>query len=95
MPFIFGLSLDWTFNVGDLLTTGIMFLGGIYAFIKTFVQMRDVLRDLLRTVGTEEPPTGLVGDVHEIKLEQRLHRDWLVAAGIDRRRNDRLSNDKQ
>lgn len=74
------MEVDATIHLSDL----IMFGGGIIAFISTFMRVRDALRDLTKAVGTPgPPPTGLMGDVHHIKREQRQHRDWLVRAGLD------------
>lgn len=74
------MNFDWTIHASDL----IVFSGGIIAFVTTFLRVRDALRDLTKAVGTPgPPPTGLMGDVHHIKSEQREHRDWLVRAGLD------------
>lgn len=80
---------DWTVHVSDLLVFG----GGLWAFFKVFLTVRDALKELTAAVGQKMPPTGLVGEVEHIKLEQQDHRDWLIAAGLDRRhqQHDRRS----
>jgi hypothetical protein len=72
------IDFDWTISFSDILIFG----GGLIAFLKTFVTVRDSLRDLLFAVGKEHPPSGILGDLHHVKRELRRHRDWLVANGF-------------
>lgn len=76
------LHVDWTINITTLLLVGT----ALAAFFKGFLSVRDSLRDLIAAVGVKEPqPTGIMGELHHIKIEQQHHRDWLIAAGMDRR----------
>jgi len=70
---------DNTIHLSDLLIFG----GGVLAFFKVFLSLRDEMRDLRKAVGGVDPPEGLVGDVHHLKRESRQHREWLIRAGID------------
>lgn len=77
------LQWDFTVHVSDMLVFG----GGLWAFFKIFLTVRDALKELTAAVGQKLPPSGLMGEVEHIKLEQSDHRDWLIAAGLDRRRS--------
>ena len=73
-------EIDSTIHLSDLVVFG----GGLIAFVSIFIRMRDAMRDLTRAVGSPgPPPTGLIGDLHHVKREQRTHRDWLVRGGLD------------
>ena len=74
------MTFDWTINLSDVFLVG----GGILAFLKVFLSMRDAHVELTRVVGREDPPTGLVGDVKHIRIEQQEHREWLIRAGLDK-----------
>ena len=74
------MTIDWTINISDVAILG----AGIIAFVKVSMSLRDTLRDVVRRIGTEEPPSGLLGDVHHIKKEQQQHREWLIRGGMDR-----------
>jgi hypothetical protein len=80
MPFV-AVSFDWTVHVSDVMLFG----AGIWAFITMFVSLRDAIRDLSVNVGKKHPREGLLGDVEHMKEEIQEHRDWLIAAGLDRR----------
>ena len=68
--------IDWQIHFGDLLVGA----GFIVAFLKVFLGNRDVQRDLVRIV------TDLREDVDRIDRRQHMHHEWLIAGGIDRRR---------
>lgn len=84
---------DWTLNI----TTLLIVAGALVTFFKGFISVRDALRDLTKVVGQETPqPTGLLGDIFHMKIEQQQHRDWLIGAGLDRRNHqDRRERDHQ
>ena len=81
------MTLDWSISISDLFLIG----GGILAFLKIFLSVRDTLtshdeglRTLKQEVGTVDPPSGLKGDVKHVKREQQEHREWLIRAGLDK-----------
>ena len=74
------MTFDWTINLGEVLLVG----GGIVAFLKVFLSMRDSHVEVVRVLGKEEPPSGVVGDVKHIRIEQQEHREWLIRAGLDK-----------
>lgn len=77
---------DWTINVTNILICG----GTLVAFFRGFLAVRDAIRDLTKTVGeVGPPPTGMIREIEHIRVEQADHRDWLIAAGLDRRGYDR------
>lgn len=69
---------DFTISVSDL----VLFGGGVFAFLKVLLLVRDGLRDLARSVGTTNPPSGLLGDMLEVKGDIRQQREWLIRAGV-------------
>jgi len=71
--------IDWTVSVSDILILG----GGLVAFVKMFLSLRDSLRDISRAIGQKEPPDGLIGDVQGLKRESRQHRDRLIEMGAE------------
>jgi hypothetical protein len=80
------MTFDPTINISDL----ILFAGGILAFVRVWLTVRDGMRALTEAVGEKgPPPTGLMGDVHHLRRETRTHRDWLIRAGLDGRPDDR------
>lgn len=64
------MSFDWSISVSDVIMIGGLLFG--------LVKARDAFRDLAKSVGTEHPPTGLVGDVKGLKQQTRQHHDWLL-----------------
>lgn len=83
-----GFHIDWTVNI----TTLFLIVGALFSFFKVFLWFRDIINELARVVGkVGPPPTGMQGDIHHIKIEQRAHRDWLVRAGY----NGRLPHGKE
>jgi hypothetical protein len=74
------MQIDWTVNVSDVVIVG----GGLFAFIKVFLALRDSMRDVANAVGKKDPPSGLLGDVYHLSEEQRQHREWLIRAGLDK-----------
>lgn len=76
------LNFDTTIHLSDLVMWG----GGLLAFFKVFLSVRDAMRDLTRAVGTASPPSGLRGEMQEVKGEVRQHHTWLVRAGLDQAR---------
>jgi hypothetical protein len=77
------VNFDWTVSISDV----VLFGGGIIAFLKIGLAVRDTMRDVVRAVGSEDPPSGLLGDVYHIKTEQQQHREWLIRGGFDRDRH--------
>lgn len=73
------MTFDWTISVSDVLLFG----GGVFAFVRVFMTVRDSLRDLSTAVGHAEPPSGLIGDVRAIQAEQQQQREWLIRGGLD------------
>lgn len=86
-----GITMDWTIQFSDLLLIG----GGVFAFIKMFLMLRDTLRDLVRMVGTDQPRTGLIGKMGDIQDQVNDHHTWLVRAGLDRRARDRSDEERR
>ena len=78
------MNFDWTISFSDVVLVG----GGIVAFLKVMLWQRDQTRDIVRVLGAEHPPTGIMGDVFHLKRETRRHRDWLVANGYHDDRDD-------
>lgn len=74
------MNFDTTINLSDLLVIG----GGVIAFLKIWLKVRDVLRDVQLVLGSiGPPPSGLVGEVHAMRRELGTHREWMIRAGID------------
>ena len=80
-------TFDWTISLSDVFLLG----GGILAFGKIFLAVRDTLtshdeglRALKQDVGASDPPSGLKGDVKHIRREQQEHREWLIRGGLDK-----------
>ena len=73
------MTFDWTVSISDVAIFG----GGACAFVRVWLTVRDALRDLAHAVGSADPPTGLIGDVTQMKIEQQAHREWLIRAGLD------------
>lgn len=70
-----GIKFDGTVNLGQILTIG----GGIVAFLKMWLGMRDILRDNTRDIlGLKEVSRNVCDQVDE-------HERWLVSAGLDQR----------
>lgn len=78
------MTFDWTINVGSMVMTG----GAIVTGVRVLLSMRDTIRDLTRVVGQAYPPTGLIGEVHEMKMRVETHHEWLVRSGLDRPTSD-------
>ena len=76
------ITFDPTISLSDL----IIFGGGVIAFARTYIVMRDALRDLKSAVGTIDLPRGLAGEVHQLNRTTSQHHEWLVRAGLDRKR---------
>ena len=78
----FAVLFDATIHLSDLIA-----YGGLLALVwKIFLSFRDDLRDLKRDLGGDgPPPTGLIGDVRILEKRGQEHREWLIAAGLDRR----------
>lgn len=76
---------DTTIHLSDL----IIFGGGIIAFLKVFLSVRDGLRDIARTVGSDDPPSGLVGRMQGAEHRLSEHHEWLIRVGIDQQRAQR------
>ena len=72
-------TIDWSIQFSDLLLFG----GGVWAFLKIFIGMRDSLRDITRLLGTSNPPEGVLGDVFNLKRESQRHRTWLIEIGSE------------
>lgn len=83
------MTVDWTIHASDVGLLG----SGLVAFVVMFLKIRDVLRDVIRSVGTADPPTGLIGDVKHLAKEQQLHREWLIRWGLDRHAASASGND--
>lgn len=75
------MRFDWTIQMGDL----IMFTGSVITIFLVGLKVRDQIRDLVHAVGAEEPPSGLIGKVAKIEMQQDKHHMWLVRNGLDRR----------
>lgn len=75
--------MDWTISFSDV----VLFGGGILTFLKIFLSMRDMIRDLTTVVGKDNPPSGLVGEIRTVRTQQSLHHEWLV----DLRARDRFA----
>lgn len=67
------------FNPTISLDTILLVGGGIIAFAKIFLSIRDLLRDHSADIKM------MKGDIFHLKQESGSHRDWLIAAGLDRR----------
>lgn len=74
------MTFDYSIHLSDLLLVG----GGILAFLKVFLSLRDLIRDLDRRVGTEVPRSGLTGDVRALQGESKQHREWFIRSGMDK-----------
>lgn len=80
-----GIKFDGTVNLGQILTIG----GGIVAFLKMWLGMRDILRDNTRDIlGLKEESRN-----HGDRIEE--HENWLVGAGLDRRSNEERRRAKE
>lgn len=77
------ITIDWTISAGQIM----MFVGWVITVAVFTVKLRDQLRDLVRAVGTHEPPTGLIGQVRELTDRQEQHHEWFIRSGMDRRRS--------
>lgn len=75
------MTFDGTVHVAELLVLA----AAAWGIFKGGIGMRDAVRDLTALVGKKNPPEGLMGDVEVLKMTAAEHRDWLVAAGLDRR----------
>jgi hypothetical protein len=62
---------DYSISLSDIL----IFMGGLIAFLKVSVGVRDSMRDMARQIGSKDPPDGLLGDVQGLKYEARKRRD--------------------
>jgi hypothetical protein len=76
------MGIDWTVNASDVA----IFVGGVVAFLKTFLSLRDGMRDMSAKIGSKDPPEGLLGEVHYLSTEVRDHRDQLIALRSRRER---------
>ncbi len=83
------LQFDTTVHLSDVVMVG----GGLVAFVTMFVQLRDAIRDLKNAVGTKDPAMGLLGDMEDVKTEQRMIRDWVISMR-GRRTYDNLIDDR-
>lgn len=68
-------TVDTQIHLSDLLLFG----GALVAFVKMFVSNRDILRDLVKAMGT------LTKDVDRIEDRQQQHHEWLIRDGLDLR----------
>lgn len=91
------MAIDWTLDVGNLLVMA----GGIISFFGGAIMVRDSLRDMQKTIGSEEHKTGLFGKIadHDSKLVElskghRLHRDWLIAINAAADEDKRIRMDR-
>jgi hypothetical protein len=75
--------MDFQLHLSDILLVG----GGIWAYLRTshrtISQLTHAVEDLTQALGSAHPPSGILGDISELKLETRRHRDWLIAAGVN------------
>lgn len=72
------INFDGTINLGQVLTIG----GGIVAFLKMWLGMRDIQRDNTKDIlGLKE-----VARSHGDSIAE--HEKWLISAGLDRRSNE-------
>lgn len=76
--------IDYTLRLSDFLMIFLtLFLApSLWRGGKALFAMRDSIKDLTRAMGTNDPPSGVLGDVAHLKREARRHRDWLIEAGI-------------
>ena len=77
-------TVQLTIQVASLVSFGGLALKGISIALST----RDAIRDFVREMGTENPPTGMLGRVKVLETKQSEHQDWFVRAGLDRRAED-------
>lgn len=56
--------------------------------LKVGLSVREDVRDLKRDVGGRVPPSGLVGELMEVKSKQTEHHEWMIRRGFGRRRDD-------
>lgn len=79
-----GLVVDWTLRISDvvMLIVTALILPALLAFSKALFNMRDNVVDLVRNMGKDDPPAGVLGDIAHLKREARRHRDWLIEANI-------------
>lgn len=78
------MTFDGTVHIAELFVLA----AAAWAIFRGGVGMRDGMRDLRSAIGTKNPPDGLLGDVEILKMTASQHRDWLVAAGLDRRNGE-------
>lgn len=75
------MIFDATIHLGDIILAIVTLI--IIPFVRSLstglFSLRDTVRDLNRTIGNSNPPTGLLGDVVNLKNEMREHRDWLIS----------------
>lgn len=73
---------DVQIHLSDVLLVG----GGIWAYLRTNQRNLDrlaaVLDKVVTALGVVHPPSGILGDISELKRESRRHRDWLIEQGI-------------
>lgn len=72
--------IDYTVHIGDIVmgVASLIVLPLVKSLSTSLMGLRDSVRDLVLTIGSTAPPTGLLGDVDKLKTEMREHRDWLI-----------------
>lgn len=75
------MTFDGTIHIAELL----VLFAAAWGFFKGGLGMRDAVRDMTQMMGRKNPPEGLIGDVEMLKVTASEHREWLIAAGLDRR----------
>ena len=56
---------------------------GVSKGLSVLMSVRDELRDLTINVGHRQPPSGLLGDVQNLKTELQRHRDTLIEVSME------------
>lgn len=51
---------------------------GLSKGVSALISVRDDVRDMKRALGHEDPPSGLIGDVHELRRSQQWNRDEII-----------------
>lgn len=76
-------SFDTTIHLSDL----VLFVGILWGGGKVGLKVRDALRDMASAIGKSSPPSGLVGDVNDLRTVQGRHHEWLVELRANRGRH--------
>jgi hypothetical protein len=87
------VTIDWgqLANVSLSMVSIVVTIIVIPAF-RLLMNMRDTLRDMNIKVGATHPPSGILGDIVEMKDRQDEHHEWLLRKGFGRRMNDRFED---